>query len=630
MFTDTVGYTASTHTDEARALETLRQQAELVRPLFEFHRGREIKSTGDGFLVEFESALKATQCAVDIQRRIYERNAEGTLEPIQIRVGIHLGDVVESGADILGDAVNIAARIEPVADPGGICVSGAVREQVWNKIPEKLEKVPPTALKGLRTSIDLYRVILPWAGKESTALGSGTTGIAVLPFVNISPDPKDEYFADGLTEELITVLSQLGELRVIARTSVMPYKSAPKGIAQTGADLRVSSILEGSVRKVGNRLRVTAQLIDVATEGHLWAKTYDRDLEDVLAVQAELAKAVSESLKIELKSSETARLLRRPQVQPDSYLAYLKGRTLLHERTQAALNAAKDQFEKAIASDPSNAAAYSGLADTRILLSDYAGADWPEALEASQRLATRAIELDPDLAEAHASLALVLESLGQMGEAEREFALAVSLNPSSATTRHWYAILLENRGRPEEALRQAMFAQELDPLSSVNFGQPAILLTWLGRFEEAKAQIEKLGKISSLDPLYRMVLLVYHQTRSEFDECLRDLDRYREMNPGNPLIPGFYAETYAGMGRRKEAMERLQTLIALPDSVFGKHGQIAAVYCLLGDMDECFRWLEIARQRHSVELGAWRFAPWLRPAREDPRFEKLIDSMDPA
>ena len=162
MFTDTVGFTSSTHADEGRTLDLLRQQAEIVRPLLALHQGREIKSTGDGFLAEFDSALKAVQCAVSIQRRIYERNAEGGLSPIRIRIGIHLGDVVQSGTDILGDAVNIAARIEPTAEPGGICVSGAVHEQVQNKIPDRLEKLPPTALKGLQVPMDIYRVLLPW------------------------------------------------------------------------------------------------------------------------------------------------------------------------------------------------------------------------------------------------------------------------------------------------------------------------------------------------------------------------------------------------------------------------------------------------------------------------------------
>ncbi|MFY9716931.1 MAG: adenylate/guanylate cyclase domain-containing protein [Thermoplasmata archaeon] len=409
MFTDTVGYTASTNADEGRTLDLLRQQSELVRPLLAVHQGREVKSTGDGFLVEFDSALKATQCAVSIQRRIYERNAEGGLAPIQIRIGIHLGDVVQSGTDILGDAVNIAARIEPVAEPGGICVSGAVHEQVRNKIPEKLEKLPPRALKGLELSMEIYRVVLPWVVRNPSAATSGPTGIAVLPFTNISPDPKDEYFADGLTEELIAVLSQLRELRVISRTSVMLYKASPKSASQIGAELGVVSILEGSVRKAGNRLRVTAQLIDAGSDRHLWAKTYDRELDDVFSVQAEIARQVADALEVELRPTEEARLEVRPAVRSDSYLAYLKGRTLMHQQNEVSYKAAKEQFDLAISLDPQNAAAHSGLSDlVRLVGAYYLGMSRKEADETGLRLAERAIELDPNLAEAHASTAATL------------------------------------------------------------------------------------------------------------------------------------------------------------------------------------------------------------------------------
>ncbi|MCI4372370.1 MAG: adenylate/guanylate cyclase domain-containing protein, partial [Thermoplasmata archaeon] len=237
MFTDTVGFTASVQADEALTLGLLQEQAELVAPILATHEGRVIKSTGDGFLVEFESALKAIRCAIAVQQRIHDRNAGEERVSFQIRIGIHLGDVERKAGDILGDTVNIAARIEPIAEPGGICVSGAVRDQVWNKIPDRLERLPTRFLKGLKEETELYRVLLPWTGPSPEVAVPKATGLAILPFANISPDPTDEYFADGLTEEVITVLSQLRSLRVIARTSVTPYKSTTKGIAQIGAEL---------------------------------------------------------------------------------------------------------------------------------------------------------------------------------------------------------------------------------------------------------------------------------------------------------------------------------------------------------------------------------------------------------
>ncbi len=440
MFTDMVGSTAAAQLNEAAALKLREEQAALVRSVLTAHQGREIKSMGDGFLVEFDSALRATQCAVEIQRRVSGRNAGPGAAPFHLRIGIHLGDVEEQGSDIFGDAVNIASRIQAAAEPDGICISNAVHEQVWNKVSEGIEKLPPMEFKGLRTPLSLYRVVPPRALGGASSESSSPAGIAVLPFSNISPDPKDEYFADGLTEELITVLSQLRELRVISRTSVMLYKATPKSASQIGTELGVTSILEGSVRKAGNRLRITAQLIDARSDRHLWAKTYDRELDDVFSVQAEIAKLVAESLRVELQPTEGARLDNTPTVRPDSYLAYLKGRTLMHQENTVSWKAAHEQFDLAITLDFQNASAYSGLSDlVRLYGSSQLGMSAKEQKETGRRLAERAIELDPNLAEAHASSAATLWLDWDWAGAEKEFKRALSLNPSYSQAHHWYA-----------------------------------------------------------------------------------------------------------------------------------------------------------------------------------------------
>ncbi len=368
MFTDMVGSTALAQTNETEALRLRDEQEAIVRPLFATHQGRAIKSMGDGFLAEFDSALRAVECAIDIQQRLHERNARPGLSPIQLRIGIHLGDVEARGADIFGDSVNVASRIEPLAEPGGICVTEPVFGQVRNKIPNRLEKLAPQVLRNVRFPVEVYRVILFREAAVSPAANLGPTGLAVLPFTNISPDVKDEYFADGLTEELITVLSQLRGLRVIARTSVMPYRAPSKGVTQIGAELGVSWVLEGSVRKAGNRLRITAQLIDVASQGHVWANSYDRELDDVFALQSEMAKQVAEALKLKLLSRDEARLDQRSPPRPESYLEYLQGRTSLRGFTETEMRAAKEHFERAIALDGRNAAAHAGLADLHRLL----------------------------------------------------------------------------------------------------------------------------------------------------------------------------------------------------------------------------------------------------------------------
>ena len=625
MFTDMVGYTASTQTNEARTLDLIRQQAELVRTQLGTHQGREIKSTGDGFLVEFDSALKATHCAMDIQRRIYERNAEGVLTPIQIRVGIHLGDVVESGGDILGDAVNIAARIQPVAEPGGICVSGAVREEIWNKIPEKLEKLPPTALKGVQISTDIYRVVLPWTLTTPPSANRGPTGLAVLPFTNISPDPKDEYIADGLTEELIAVLSQIRQLRVIARTSVTAYKSTSKGVSQIGAELGVSSILEGSVRKAGNRLRITAQLIDVGTQGHVWASTYDRELDDVFAIQAEISKQVAGALKIELRTAEGRRLEETRPVRPDSYLVYLKGRTLF---SRGLRDQAKEQFELAISLDPDSAAAHSGLADVvQMLRLAHQGRPLAASGKTGRALVDRAIELDPNSAEAHTALGLILWCDFEYAEAEKETKLALSLNPSYSWAHLQYASLLEDEGRIEEAIVEHELAVGTDPLSPANLGSFARLLIWLGRLDEALVKIRKLGEFGGFGTGYHDLLSRYHLARGDLPACLEELHRRGELE-AEPNAKAFclaWAHALSGEKEQSRALLRqLETLPPIPITDLN----VAYVYAELGDLDGCFRLLETRVTDRFIPFQQWRLDPRLQHVRSDPRFHLMLEKMN--
>ena len=628
MFTDMVGFTASAQADEALALKLLREQEELVRPLFPAHQGREIKSTGDGFLVEFDSALRAVQCAIAIHQRLQERNAGEYGTPIRLRIGVHLGDVEERGGDIFGDSVNLAARIEPLAEPGGICISEAVYIQVRRKIPNKLEKLEPKVLKNVRYPLVVYRVVLPWAAPVPLPGPSEPLGLAVLPFSNISPDPNDEYFAEGLTEEMITVLSQLRGLRVIARTSVMPYRSTSKRVSQIGAELRVSSVLEGSVRKAGNKLRVTAQLIDVASESHVWAQTYDRELDDIFAVQTELARQVAEALKIELRPLEGVRLGATPVVRPDSYLAYLKGRTLLHNYSKDSLEAAKAQFELAIALDPGNAAAHSGLADvTRATGWWFAGVPRAKLDEAGRRLAARAIELDPNLAEAHASLGLLLWDDFEYAEAEGEIKLALSLNPSYSLAHNWYAALLGDQGRVDEALQEFTLAEAADPLWALNINQLAHVLIWRGRLEEAHAKIERLNELQPDSKWYHFALARYALARSDVTASIQELHRYIELEPEPRTRSIAQANLHALSGEKEQA----RTLLRREESIPGSPPDllsIAYVYAELGDLDDCFRLLDRTVAEHTIALQRWRLDPQLERVRTDPRFPVLLKKMN--
>jgi len=628
MFTDMVGSTAAAQANETEALKLRDEQANLVGPLFSAHQGRVVKSMGDGFLAEFDSALRAVECAIDIQQHLHERNSRRGVRPIQLRIGIHLGDVERRESDIFGDAVNIASRIEPLATPGGVCVSGEVFSQVRNKIPNELEKLPHVPLKGVQTPIDVYRVILPRTTRvgQSDRISGG--GIAVLPFTNISPDPEDEYFADGLTEELITVLSQLRDLRVISRTSVMLYKSTPKSASVIGEELGVASILEGSVRKAGTRLRVTAQLIDARSDRHLWAATYDRNLDDVFAVQSELAQQVAGALKIELRASEVARLEARPIVRTDSYLAYLQGLTLLRDASAASLRAAQRQFENAISLDSTNAGAFAGLAMSTWFLSlwhlDPAQTDWVERLRES---AARAIELDPNLPDAHVGMTAVLFREQDYAGMERELRLALSLNPSHALAHNQYANILEFVGRAEEALTEFRLAEAADPLWLFNLFQLEWLLKNLGRFDEARVTIEKIGKLAPSNPEYHYSLGEWYFAQSEIAKGLEEWRLCEALEPegsGKQIVRAWILARSGEAEKARSILRHLETQPLLGQTPTN----IGQIYAELGDIDDCFRLLDKSFLAHDLPIMIIRFAPRYENVRRDPRYRRLLEKMN--
>ena len=409
MFTDIVGYSSLTQKNERLALELLEEHRKIVRPIVTRHNGREIKTMGDAFLIEFESALEATQCAIDVQKSIHDYNQQSIAERwIHLRIGIHLGDVLQRQSDVLGDAVNIASRIEPLAEADGICISQQVYDQVRNKIDCPAEDLGPHQLKNIEYPINVYRVLPLRENSEITKISLDKKRIAVLPFLNISPDPNDAYFADGLTEELIARLSTISGFKVIARTSIMRFRGTTKSVGEIGKELKSGTVLEGSVRKAANRLRVTAQLIDATTEEHLWVQNYDRQLEDVFAIQTEVAQNVSDALETQLLREERENIEKKPTGDIGAYTFYLKGRYYWNERSRAALEKAIKYFNEAIRRDPGFALAYSGLADSYIVLVDHGHLSRSDGFPKAKEAARKALELDETLAEAHTSLGNIL------------------------------------------------------------------------------------------------------------------------------------------------------------------------------------------------------------------------------
>ncbi len=627
MFTGTVGYTASTHADEARGLELMRQQAELIRPILAIHHGREIKSTGDGFLVEFDSALKATLCAIGIQRRVFERTAEGGGEPFQIRIGIHLGDVVERDGDILGDAVNIAARIEPRAEPGGICVSGAVHDQVENKIPDRLERLPPAELKGVAGTIDVYRIVLPWAGSAEPRAGpvgpASSARLAVLPFVNISPDPTDEYFADGLTEELIAALALVPGLKVIARTSVMNYKHKPKKVSEIGQELDVGTIVEGSVRRAANRIRVTIQVIDVATEEHRWASSYDDNLDDVFAVQRDIASRVVAAIPGNLRAA-TAPLPELDKArETGSYLAYLQGQALMWRREEAPLREAIRFFEQAIARDPTYARAYAGIARSYVGLGIEGFIPWEESISRGRAAAEKAGALNPELAEAHALLAEFAFMADDPDEVvNREARRAIQLNPNLAEAHDLLGQVAGALGNIELYVSQAEMAYQLDPLSIPTIAYLGRAYFFAGRLDEALAHWRRTVHLDPHNAYRGMAdLAMLKGDFGQAEASVRELERMAPTSDFALLSRGYLA---ALQGDRATAMEAIRKLKVTFGEGYARLSSVGFIYLALGDRDRFFEQMFTAARSHTLQISRLRFSPLFSEVRKDPRFLELL------
>jgi len=583
---------------------------------------------GDGFLVEFASVVEAVNCAVQAQdemRQVNERRSEN--ERVHARIGIHVGDVVHSGGDILGDAVNVAARLQPLATAGGICVTRQVIDQVQGRVQYKMNRLGVRELKNIRHPVELYTVEVPKGLTESEELALDPRRIAILPFANLSADPNDRYFADGMTEELISTVSRIGELSVISRTSVMRYKDTIMPIGDIGRELSAGSLLEGSVRKAGNKVRITTQLIDAKNDKHLWAQSYDRDLTDIFAIQGDIAEQVAGALKVKLLSKEKEALEQKPTGSPESYSLYLKGRYFWNERTRESVKKAIRYFEEAVRLDPNFALAYSGLADCYLILEDRGWASHAEAGPLTKGYAEKALELDRDLAEAHASLGLVLDEQWDLTGAEKELKRAIALKPNYATAYHWYSSLLASMGKQEEALEFEKRALELDPYSSTFSQGLAIHLLLMGRAREAIAQFEKTVKA---DPGFDSVHFFKawaHERVGDFDQAIEEAKKSAETQGNAGLGKMSLAAIYARAGRREQATKLLEEIQTTPSGDYVSPAWVALVKFSLGENDEAFGWLNKAYQEHDGFLHDFREFPWCAEYRTDPRWLEIERKM---
>ena len=628
MFTDMVGYTALGQRNESLSLTLVEEQRKLIRPILSRYNGREIKTMGDAFLVEFPNALDAVRCAYDIQRATREFNIPNPAEKrIHLRVGLHLGDVVESQGDISGDAVNVASRIEPLAEDGGVCLTRQIYDHVQNKLELTFVGLGTKPLKNVSIPMEVFKMVMPWERQASSAEATPIppSRIAILPFANFSPDPNDEYFADGMTEEIISTVSGISGLSVISRTSVMGYKGTAKNVKEIGKELEVGSVLEGSFRKAGNRIRVTTQLIDVAGDRHLWAQNYDRELDDVFAVQSDVAKQVADALRIRILSDEKERIERKPTENTTAYTLYLKGRHLWNRRGVENVKKASEFFSQAVKEDPRFALGYVGQADCYLILVNWT-VDPKANLEKARTMVSKALELDPGLAEAHTTNGMVLYDENDLRQAEEEYRKAIELKVSYATAHQWYSQLLLSQLRWTEALEQVEKAVELDPLSPViNYN--------LGIFYYAKRDygraLELFKRVTELDPAFppaRVETARAYGRMKMFDEMRREVaiavDLLKDTYPAVRKLGDL---SIARFENDSETVRRILPEVAAEAEGTGAFASdtIASMLFYLGEKDEGFNWLERAYSRKE-DLSGMKWDPDYDTIRTDPRYLDLL------
>ena len=566
---DVKGYSRLMGEDEEATIRTLTAYRELMGNLIQKHRGRVVDSPGDNLLAEFGSVVDAVRCAVEIQEELKARNADlPETRKMEFRIGINLGDVIVEGERIYGDGVNVAARVEGLAEAGGISISGTTYDQIENKLVFGYEYLGEHTVKNIKKPVRVYRVLMEPGAAASRVCGEKKNGrrhgrwaalvlaaavgavavaiwnfylrpspsppevaseqppslelpdkpsIAVLPFLNMSGDPEQEYFSDGITEDLITDLSKVSGLFVIARNSVFTYKGKAVKVEEVGRELGVRYVLEGSVRKAGDRVRITAQLVDATTGGHLWAERYDRDLQEIFALQDEVARKIVAALATKLAKTtvstsdpspsalvakptevEKGRVVHKDSGNLRAYDYFWRGRWYIQHLTEEANDQARLMFEKAIDLDPEFALAYALLGLTHVHEWSFGWSQDPQSLEQAFELAQRAIALDDSLPLGHFISGEVYLWKKQHEQAIAELEKTIALNPNDADWIAGLGNILNWAGRPEEAiglLKKAMRLNPMYPLSYLwNLGHAYFLTE---RYEEA---IETLKRVLDRNP----------------------------------------------------------------------------------------------------------------------------------
>ena len=667
MFSDVVGYTAIMGRDEQQALRALKDHRELLRQLLPKFNGRMVGEIGDGTLTSFHSAIDAVNCAREVQASLQQDQPD-----LKVRIGIHSGDVVFSDNTVLGDGVNVASRIHALAPPGGICVSASIYDEVRNKPGTHFKDLGEQKLKNVSRPIRVYQVVAaglieppaehqghrrrnaliagagavilaglalvfvrlrspaPTSPQTQSAAKRTIRSIAVLPLDNYSGDPNQEYFSDGMTDELTTDLATISALRVISRGSVMRYKGAHRPpTPEIAKALNVDAVVEGSVVRVGDKVRITAQLIDAPADRHLWAKSYERDSRDVLALQDELASAIAKEINVQLTPDEQTRLTSAPVVNPQAHDAYLKGRYFISRSSDENLKKAIAQFEEAIQLDPNFAPAYSGLSEAYQLAGLNEGfLTSTEAMAKEKETAVKAVQLDDKSAEAHTSLGVFkYEYEFDWAGCESEFHRALALNPNYAYAHDNFGLALAYQGRLDEAVAEGKRAAELDPLSPQMLLDAIYALAWQGKYEPAKDLSRKALDLDPTNPYAQWGIGWTDIEAGKIDAAVLELQKADAI--GSPSwVAGLLGYAYGKTGNRAGAMAVIEELNRKSLHGYVPPFNVAIVYLGMGDSGRAMDYLEQAYSAHSQSLCWLKMDRIFDPLRKEPRFIALMKKVN--
>jgi TolB-like protein/Tfp pilus assembly protein PilF len=623
MFTDIVGYTSLMGKDEDRAFQILRTNRKIQRPLIQEYHGTWLKEMGDGILASFNSASNAVRCADKIQKASQK-------EGVPLRIGIHEGEVIFDDNDVFGDGVNVASRLQELARSGSIYISGSVKKDIKNKTGITTEFVEEKILKNVDEPVMVYEArcvgdieeILP----DISPRTSGNPSIAVLPFINMSDDPSQEYFCDGMTEEIINALSHVESLKVIARTSAFMFKGKNEDVRQIGRKLNVDTLLEGSVRKAGNRIRISTQFVNVDDGSHIWSDSYNRVMEDVFAIQDEISLAIVDNLKVKLLKKEKSAIVKRHTEDLEAYNLYLKGKYYSETMTEEGFKIAFKYFERSLERDPNNALAFMGLASLFWFSTYWGNAHPSEAYPKAKEFILKALKLDDTLSEAHSILGSIhMNHDWDWKAAEEEYRKALQINPNHALTHMYYSFLMTVNHRNEEAIVKAKRALELDPLSNYIHTLYGAAYLYARRPDEG---VERLQAVLNSDPNYFLAHFYIGFTFRAKNMLEEAMEKYKKavlLSGGNPMAVAALLVTNYELGNMDEAERLFKELEERSKKEYIPPICFYLYHKTIGDVEMAFEYVKKCCEVHDS------FLPWLRVhpidklrIPDEPKFNELL------